>query len=66
MKSVTLNVEGISCGHCVNSIEGGLKEIGITGIVNLESKSVDVKYDENETSLEIVKKTIEDLGYEVI
>ena len=35
MKNITLKVEGMSCQHCVNSIEGALKEIGATGKVDL-------------------------------
>lgn len=43
MKSMTLNVQGMSCQHCVNSIEGALKEIGVSGKVNLKGESVVVR-----------------------
>lgn len=46
MKNATVNVQGMSCQHCVLSIEGALKEIGVTGKVDLKSESVDVSYDE--------------------
>ncbi|WP_059104917.1 copper chaperone CopZ [Shouchella shacheensis] len=62
-----LNVEGMSCGHCVASIEkavGGLQ--GVESVsVSLENHSVDVTYAPSELSLETVKEEIEDQGYDV-
>ena len=67
MKSVTLKVEGMSCGHCVNSIEGALSNI--TGVdqvkVNLESGTVDVTFNEKEITQEMIEKEIEEQGYEI-
>lgn len=66
MTKTTLQVEGMSCQHCVNSIEGALKEIGAIGKVNLTNNTVEVSYDENQITLEAVKETIEDQGYDVV
>ncbi|MFP3392427.1 copper ion binding protein [Brevibacillus sp. SIMBA_040] len=66
MKNLTLQVEGMSCQHCVISIEGALKELGVNGKVDLASNTVDVTYDENQISLETVKEAIEEQGYEVV
>ncbi|TLS49987.1 heavy-metal-associated domain-containing protein [Paenibacillus antri] len=65
MKQATLQVNGMSCQHCVNSIEGALKEIGVSGRVDLKSNSVSVEYDENKVSIEKVKEAIEEQGYDV-
>ncbi|WP_336758217.1 cation transporter [Paenibacillus sp. USHLN196] len=65
MKNIVLNVQGMSCQHCVNSIEGALKEIGVSGKVNLSDDSVEATYDENQASLEQIKEVIEEQGYEV-
>ncbi|MDR6717221.1 cation transporter [Paenibacillus sp. 2003] len=65
MKNIVLNVQGMSCQHCVNSIEGALKEIGVSGKVNLSDDSVEATYDENLVSLEQIKEVIEEQGYEV-
>ncbi len=66
MAQVKLEVEGMSCQHCVKAVEGALEEIGATGKVNLEGKSVDISYDESK--LDVVKLTnaIEEQGYDVI
>lgn len=66
MQNITLNVEGMSCTHCVNSIEGAIKEIGGYAKVNLGDSTVTVEYDESKLTIETVKQTIEDQGYSVI
>jgi copper chaperone len=68
MKNISLNVQGMSCINCVNSINRGLGEVeGIEKVdVNLEQKLVTVSFDENKTNIETVKEAILDLGYDII
>jgi copper chaperone len=65
MKEV-LKVEGMSCNHCVNSIEKSVG--GITGVsavkVSLTDNEVSVEYS-NEATLAKVKETIEDQGFDL-
>ncbi|CAM4319600.1 MULTISPECIES: copper ion binding protein [Paenibacillus] len=65
MKNETLHVEGMSCGHCVKSVEGAVKNIGADAKVNLEQKTVEVSFDES-VSLEAIKNAIEEQGYDVV
>ncbi|MFB5662500.1 copper chaperone CopZ [Alteribacillus sp. HJP-4] len=67
MKSVTLKVEGMSCGHCVNSIEGSVSTLnGVDKVkVNLESSTVDVSFNDNEVTQDTIEKAIEEQGYDV-
>lgn len=65
MQNAVLHVNGMSCVHCVNSIEGALKSLGVQGDVNLENGTVTVVYDENKVTLETIKEAIEEQGYEV-
>jgi copper chaperone len=67
MKTVTINVEGMSCGHCVKSIEGSVGElVGVNQInVKLEEALVEVSFNESQVSLDKIKETIEDQGYNV-
>lgn len=60
-----LNVEGMSCGHCITSIEGALKEQTVKAKVDLSQETVEVDYDEAKIPMDLIKETIEDLGYEV-
>lgn len=67
MKSVTISVPEISCGHCKQSIEGALT--GQTGVVsvevNIDKKNVDVIFDETKTTLKDIETLIEDQGYDI-
>jgi copper chaperone len=65
MENVVLQVEGMSCGHCVNSVEGALKNLGTAAKVDLASNSVSVDFDESKVTLAAIKEAIEDQGYDV-
>lgn len=67
MKQVTLNVAGMSCNHCVNSIEGNLGQMsGVESVkVHLADGKVDVTFDSNEISMTEIVNGIEDQGYDV-
>ncbi|WEK54059.1 MAG: copper chaperone CopZ [Candidatus Cohnella colombiensis] len=66
MQNITLNVQGMSCGHCVKSVEGALSAIGANGNVDLASGTVTVEYDEAKVSVAAMKEAIEDQGYDVV
>lgn len=66
MQTIKLNVEGMSCNHCVMTIEKAMKELGATGKVDLAAKTVEVSYDENGLSVEAIKEAIEEQGYDVV
>jgi len=65
MKTV-LNVEGMSCEHCVRHVTEALEELkGVKSAkVNLKKKTAVVEYNETVT-LEEMKAAIADAGYEV-
>ncbi|WP_394237578.1 copper chaperone CopZ [Niallia oryzisoli] len=67
MENVILNVQGMSCNHCVKSIEGSVGELkGVSNVkVHLDTGTVDIVYNSNEVSIETIKKTIDNQGYEV-
>lgn len=66
MSNVTLNVEGMSCGHCVSSVEKAVSNLGAVAKVDLPSKKVTVEYDETKVSVGAIKEAIEDQGYDVV
>jgi copper chaperone len=67
MEKVTLNVSGMSCGHCVKAVEGSVGKLnGVSTVkVHLENGTVDVEYSANEVTLDTIKETIDDQGYDV-
>lgn len=67
MKQITLQVQGMSCGHCVNSIEGSVGNLnGVKSVkAHLDKSSVDVEFDANTVSIEEIKNEVEEQGYDV-
>ncbi|MEI3605718.1 copper chaperone CopZ [Pseudogracilibacillus sp. SE30717A] len=67
MEKITLQVQGMSCGHCVNSIEGSVGNLnGVKSVkVNLNAGTVDVEFDADTVSLDDIKNEIEEQGYDV-
>jgi copper chaperone len=66
MTTTTLNVQGMSCGHCVNSVESAVKNLGAVAMVDLATNSVTVDFDETKISLEAIKEAIEEQGYDIV
>ena len=67
MEKIILEVEGMSCHHCVNSIKKAVSVLsGVSDIsVDLTGKTVMVKYDPAFITLDIIKNEIEEQGFEV-
>lgn len=65
---MTLKVEGMSCNHCVNAVEGSVGKLeGVSKVkVDLEKGIVDVELDDSKVSKDAVKDAIEDQGYDVV
>ena len=67
MKKITLEVNGMTCDHCVQTIKGTLnKVIGLNLIeINLDKSQVKVEFDESQTNIKILSDEIVALGFEV-
>lgn len=66
MTTTTLNVQGMSCGHCVNSVETAMRNLGANAKVDLAANSVTIDYEETKVSLDSIKEAIEEQGYDVV
>ncbi|BBI33880.1 cation transporter [Cohnella abietis] len=66
MKNVLLNVEGMTCGSCVRTIEGVVQTVGAKATVDLAAGLVELVYDDSEISLDAIVETIEEQGYDVV
>ncbi len=67
MTDRTLNVEGMSCGHCKAAVE---EELGkLSGVessdADFEKGIVEVRYDEDRVTPEDLESAIEEAGYSV-
>ena len=65
MKTI-LQVEGMSCAHCVQHVKEGLEAVsGVTSAdVNLKTKTAAVEHGD-EVTLAMLKAAVEEAGYEV-
>jgi len=66
--SDVLKVEGMSCDHCKNAV---LKAVGsLNGVekveVDLQAKEVKVEYNADLVTLDAVKASIQEEGYQVV
>ncbi|BCG60397.1 copper chaperone CopZ [Paenibacillus sp. URB8-2] len=68
MANAVLKVDGMSCNHCVHSIDGAVNKLsGIEWVkVNLRDQDVTVEFKESEVTLDQIKDTIEEQGYDVL
>jgi copper chaperone len=67
MEQKTLNVNGMSCDHCVKAVTNALN--GLDGVadvvVSLKDKTASFKFDSALTSIEDITKAITEEGFEV-
>ncbi|MBB6453481.1 copper chaperone [Salirhabdus euzebyi] len=65
--TITLNVSGMTCGHCEASVKGALKDLdGVQNVdVNLATGKVDVQYEEGKVTEAEMKEAVEEQGYDV-
>jgi len=60
MQTVTLNIDGMTCGGCVKSVKGVEK-----AEVSLENKNAVITFDESKTDTDALIDAVEDGGYDV-
>lgn len=65
MKTMEIKVEGMTCGHCVMTVEKALKEIGVQAKVSLENKNAQVEFDENNVTVEDMRLALDEAGYKM-
>jgi copper chaperone len=67
IESVVLTVTGMKCGGCEKNITGKLEVINGVNSVNASFKDneVSVEFDDETTSLDIIKETIASEGFTV-
>jgi copper chaperone len=63
MERTTLAIEGMSCGHCVASVEKALRRMEGVEVEEVKVGAARVAYDPARVSLEGIARAIEDEGY---
>lgn len=66
MTKTTLTIEGMTCGHCVQSVTEGLTSLeGVRSVeVSLEAGQAVVEYDEDRLTTQAIQTKVAELGYQ--
>ncbi|HEY0756879.1 MAG TPA: heavy-metal-associated domain-containing protein [Ktedonobacteraceae bacterium] len=67
LQDVVLSVPDISCEHCVKTINGALGALaGVETVsTDIPSRSVHMRYDAAQVSMEQIETTLDDAGYTI-
>ncbi len=65
-QSETLKIEGMSCNHCVSSVNKALSSTEGVEVKNVEIGKAEVSYDADKVTHEQLVEAIEDIGFEVV
>lgn len=63
MERVTLSIEGMSCGHCVSSVQKALQQVDGAQVEQVQIGSATVSYDPAKTSVDDLVEAVNDEGY---
>ena len=67
MKETNLIVNGMMCGWCKNRVKNAIKNIeGVENVTADYNTGKVIVILNNEVSEEIIKETLEDIGYEIV
>ena len=66
MERITMKIEGMTCGHCVASINNALKSLDGVQVEQVKVGSAAVAFDPARTSSDTIAQAIADEGYAVV
>ena len=66
MKTIILNIEGMSCGHCVMAVKKELSKLAGVTVESIEVGKARVQIDEAAVSSDRLVKAVEEAGYRVV
>jgi copper chaperone len=64
MRHITLNITGMSCGHCLNAVNQALARLDGVRIESVRIGRADLQYDETLTGPDAIINAIADAGYQ--
>ena len=63
MRHLTLQIDGMSCGHCVARVEKTLSKLDGVHPGRVEVGSAEIDYDPTRTPFERIRLALDDAGY---
>ncbi|HSA57915.1 MAG TPA: heavy-metal-associated domain-containing protein [Gemmatimonadaceae bacterium] len=64
MKKINLTIDGMSCGHCVQSVRSALESVPGATVASVEIGTATVLVDESRTAIGDLVDAVQDAGYE--
>ncbi|HKI78545.1 MAG TPA: cation transporter [Ignavibacteriaceae bacterium] len=65
MKTEKINIEGMSCQHCVMAVKNELSKLDLN-LKDVQIGSAEIEYDENKVSADEINNAIEEAGYKLV
>lgn len=65
MEQLTLQIDGMSCGHCISRVQKALARVDGIHVDRVEIGSVRVTYDPDRVAPQRIREAVEDAGYDV-
>lgn len=66
MTTQTLEIGGMTCGHCLRSVKDALSEIAGVTLDEVRIGKAVVTFDETQVSAGAIAEAVRDAGYEVL
>jgi copper chaperone len=63
MKALSLQIEGMSCGHCLNAVNRALSALPGVTLQSIQIGRASLHYDESVISLASIREAVSDAGY---
>jgi copper chaperone len=63
MRRLTLHIEGMSCGHCLNAVNQALAALPGVQVDSVRIGRAELRYDESITTPPRIEAAVEDAGY---
>ncbi|MEO7368874.1 MAG: cation transporter, partial [Gemmatimonadaceae bacterium] len=66
MEHAKLKIEGMSCGHCVSTVESALRTVDGVEVENVAVGSASLDYNPATTDMEKIRAAVSDAGFQVV
>lgn len=63
MKTLTLHITGMSCGHCLNAVSQALNSMPGVQVESVQMGRAVLSYDESAVRPDAIERAISDAGY---
>ena len=66
MKTQELNIEGMTCNHCVMSVKKELSKLSDVTIEDVQIGKAKISFDENKVTQQLLANAIAEAGYTLV